>query len=378
MEKKKLLFVYYKLWKPGGIARVLTNLANELVEDYDVTILILVDDKTTFYDLDKRVKLIGINTYAHWAFTKGCVGINKYANWLPKKQNIKKYLYDFGASQILGKWLDENHHKYDLLIPCQYKLSVQFASNTKVRNKTIAWEHTGHEVGGRFFDKLRKKQYKNLKAIVAINKASNLYYKDLNPNTFLIPNIIGEPFESMSFFENKENLISFVGRLDKDKNVMELVKIIKETDLSSRWKVQIIGDGPERNNLETFVNKSGLTDRISFLGNQPIEEVSKLLQSSKIFASTSLREAFAMVLVESMMSGNALIAYDCNYGPSDIINEKNGFLIPMHNKNEFIEKLEFLTKNENELEKLMSSSFKESKYWGKAINIKRWKEIFQE
>lgn len=374
-KKKKLLFIYYKLWKTGGIARVLTNLANELVEEYDVTILILVDDTTTFYDLDKRVKLIGINSYAHWAFTVGCVGINKYASWLPKKQNIKNYLYDFGASQILGKWLDENHQNFDLLIPCQYKLSVQFASNSKVRNKTIAWEHTDHEVGGRFYDKLRNKHYVNLRAIVAINKASDLYYKELNPNTFLIPNIIGEPFESMSFTENKENLISFVGRLDKDKNVMELIEIIKETDLNSRWKVQLIGDGPERNNLESFVKEIGLTDRISFLGNQPIEEVSKLLQSSKIFVFTSLREAFAMVLVESMMSGNALIAYDCNYGPSDIINENNGFLIPLHDKKMFIEKLEYLTHNPEVLNDLMKSAYEESKKWLKLKRIEAWKKV---
>lgn len=111
MPKKKLLFVYYKLWKPGGITRVLVNLVNELVAEYDVTILILVADTRSFYELDGRVKIISVDSYQHWAFTKGCVGIDKYLKWLPKRRNIKYYLYDFGAYRALKKWLNMLHGK---------------------------------------------------------------------------------------------------------------------------------------------------------------------------------------------------------------------------------------------------------------------------
>lgn len=374
-KKKKLLFVYYKLWKPGGIARVLSNLVNELVKDHDVTILVLLKDTTSFYNLDKRVKVIGLDTYQHWAFTVGCVGINKYGKRLPKKQNIKNYLYDFGASRILKQWLNENHEDYDVLIPCQYKLSIQLASHSKLSHKTIAWEHTDHEVGGKFFNRLRNKNYKKLKAIVAINTASEKYYQNLNHNSYLIPNIIGEPFESLAFSQDKENIISFVGRLDREKNVIALLEIIKESDLNSIWKFQIIGDGPERKNLEDYVHQNGLEERTVFFGNQPIDDVVKLLQKSKIFVFTSLKEALPTVLIEAMMTGNAIIAYDCNYGPSDIINENNGFLIPLHDKKMFIEKLEYLTHNPEVLNDLMKSSFEESKKWKKDKTIEQWKKV---
>lgn len=374
-KKKKLLFVYYKLWKPGGIARVLTNLVNELVKDHDVTILVLLKDTTSFYNLDKRVKVIGLDTYQHWAFTVGCVGINKYGKRLPKKQNIKNYLYDFGASRILKQWLNENHQDYDVLIPCQYKLSIQLASHSKLSHKTIAWEHTDHEVGGKFFNRLRNKNYKKLKAIIAINTASEKYYQNLNHNSYLIPNIIGEPFESLAFSQDKENIISFVGRLDREKNVIALLEIIKESDLNSIWKFQIIGDGPERKNLEDYVHQNDLEERTVFFGNQPIDDVVKLLQKSKIFVFTSLKEALPTVLIEAMMTGNAIIAYDCNYGPSDIINENNGFLIPLHDKKMFIEKLEYLTHNPEVLNDLMKSSFEESKKWKKEKPIEQWKSL---
>lgn len=45
---KKLLFIYYDLSRPGGITRVLTNLVNELVEYYEVTVLILVKNEFKF------------------------------------------------------------------------------------------------------------------------------------------------------------------------------------------------------------------------------------------------------------------------------------------------------------------------------------------
>lgn len=96
---------------------------------------------------------------------------------------------------------------------------------------------------------------------------------------------------------------------------------------------------------------------------------------SKIFAFTSLREAFGNVLVEAMMCGNALIAYDCDTGPADIVNEKNGFLIPLQDQKKFIEKLEYLTNQPETLDKLMRSSYEESFSWKKDTSLKQWKEI---
>lgn len=84
-KKNKILFVYYKLNRPGGIARVLVSLANELVNYYDVSILVLLKDNHSFYELDKRINLLSVDSYQHWAFTKGCVFMDRYFNWLPKK-----------------------------------------------------------------------------------------------------------------------------------------------------------------------------------------------------------------------------------------------------------------------------------------------------
>src|SRR5690606_3328882 len=241
-EKKKLLFIYYKLFKPGGINRVLVNLVNELIEDYEITILVLMAKHKPFYNLDPRIKLVFIDSFKHWAFAKVNVSIDKYLKWLPKRNNIKNYFYDFGASQTLDNWLKKNHSQFDLIVSCMYKLSAQLAFNKKYASKTIAWEHTDHMMGGIVFNTLKKKYFHNLKKIVAVNTPANAYYSQRNSNTYLIPNIIGEPFESNEVKVSKENWISYVGRLDKDKNVAELIEIFVKTD-SADWKFQIIGNG---------------------------------------------------------------------------------------------------------------------------------------
>ncbi|MGV4414993.1 glycosyltransferase [Chryseobacterium sp. T1] len=374
---KKLLFIYYKLFKPGGVARVLVSLVNELAANgYDVTIMLMVDDKSSFYELDPRVKVISIDTFSHWAFTKINVNIDKYLRKLPKRSNIKNYIYDFGQWSMLSKWLAKNHQQYDIIISSWYKLSAQISINKEIAKKTLAWEHSNFEVGGKFWGDYFRPKYKNLKAVVCINKASLDYYKTLNSNSFLIPNMVGEPFESIDHvnFESKKNQLIYVGRLDKDKNVLSLIKAIQKTDLKG-FKLKIIGDGPELNTLKKYCEDQHLTNQIEFTGRLGIDEIKTELLQSKIFLFMSKTEAFGQVLLEAMYCGNGLISYDCKYGPSDIITDKNGYLIPYNDEVSFIQKLNYLIANPEKLQSLNQSSYEDVYQWRSKHTLIKWKNI---
>ena len=376
MQKKKILLIYYKLFNPGGVARVMTNLANELVEQgYEVEILLMTSKTETFYSLNENIKIHTVDMFSHWAW--GICEFNvKYLKFIPKIQNINSYISHIGVYLLLKNWLLKNHQNYDTIISCWYKISSFLGTFKNIAAKTIAWEHTDYNVGGWLYNKKLRKFYKNLKGIVCINTPSVQYYKHFSKTSF-IPNIIGEPFESKSFIpsESKENIISFVGRLDKGKNVGELLEIFEQSNLPKNWILQIIGDGVERNNLEKYVKDKGLHANVCFLGSKNIDEISRLLDKSKIFISTSLKEGLPTVLVEAMFCSNALVAYDCNYGPSDIINENNGFLIPLGDKKMFREKLEYLIMNEDIYNNLNKSSYEESQKWKKGKILEKWTEI---
>ena len=375
-NSKKILLVYYKLFKPGGVAKVLTNLANSLSEEgYTVEILLMMEEQEHFYPLNSNIKVHNIDTFSHWAW-KICEFNNRHLRFIPKRNNINAYIYHIGVFLMLRNWMRKNHQNYDIIISAWYKLSSFLALNKKASKKTIAWEHVTYETGGLLFKDTLRRYYKNLKGIVCINSPAIEHYKQYN-KTYFIPNIIGEPFENQEKinFKDKENFISFVGRLDREKNVIALLEIFKESKIPTDWKIQIIGDGSERKNLEQFVEKNQLQERIIFYGTKTSEEILKLLRRSKIFGFTSLKEALPTVLVEAMFCSNAIISYNCNYGPSDIVKNNSGFLIDVNNKEDFIQKLEMLTNSDEKLEKMMENASKEAQNWKQNEILKKWQEI---
>ena len=372
---EKLLFIYYQNIKAGGVAKVLANLVNELVDEgYEIDILFLMSEHNDFYPIDSRVKKHYVDSFAHWAFAI-CAFNKRRLRFIPKLQAINDYIYQLGVTLLMNKWLKENHKSYDNIISCWYKLSCTLALNKNVNRKTIAWEHTSHEVGGSLYNQLKLK-YRNLKNVVVLNQNDLNYYKDITPKTVVIGNMMDEKTEAQDFIPNeqKSNLITMIARLDEEKNVLEFLEIIKESNLPQDWQVKIIGDGNQRKILENYINENFLT-HISLEGQLNSEQVKEILFKSKISCLTSLREGFGVVLIEAMFSSNALIAYDCPSGPSEIINSKNGFLIPLRNKQQFQDKLKFLIENPNTLETLMKTSFQDSQNWKKDTIIEKWKNI---
>ncbi len=372
---KSILFIYYQNIKAGGVSKVLANLANELsANGYTVEILFLMREHADFYHLDHRIKKHYINSFDYWTF-RICNFNRKHLRFIPKLSNINNYIYLYGVSRLINRWVNHHHKKYDTIISCWYNLSCMLALNKNVNHKTIAWEHTSHEVGGKLWNYLRK-YYRDLKQIVCLNSKDASFFADKNQNTINIPNLMDPGIEAQRWIpeEYKENLITMVARLDADKNVMAFLQILRELQLPSNWSVKIIGDGPEKTSLQMYIDQNKMHD-VQLLGQLDSDEVRNILSRSKINCLTSLREGFGVVLVESLFCSNALIAYDCPSGPAEIVNENNGFLIPIHDKIQFEKKLTDLISHPILLEKLRRSAYEDTIRFQKDKILERWKEI---
>ena len=373
----KLLFIYYQNIKAGGVAKVLSNLVNELVnEGYEIDILFMMEKHDDFYPIDPRVKKHYIDSFDYWTW-RLCAFNKKNLRFIPKITSLNNYIYQLGVTLLMNQWLKKHHQNYDTIISCWYKLSCTLAINRKVNHKTIAWEHTSHEVGGPLYNRL-KKHYCDLNKIIVLNHDDFDFYKSINPKTSIIGNTADYNIENQDFIPNyyKQNLITLIARLDEEKNVLEFLEIIKESALSQDWQVQIVGDGDQRKILQNYINDNALSN-VSLQGQLNSEQVKKVLSKSKISCLTSLREGFGVVLIEALFSSNVLIAYDCPSGPAEIVNIENGFLIPLRNKAQFIEKLKFLTNNPATLENMMKSSFQDAQKWKKNHVYEKWKSIIK-
>lgn len=373
---KRLLFITYSLGKKGGVQSVLTNLMNELCSRFDITVLCLDGNEKFIFHLDPKIKSVVLNSFGDIKSFRAMVFMDKYFSWLPKKENFKNYIYQYGVYCLLKKWLKNNQQNFDTIITCRYTLSSMLSTMKGINNKTLAWEHINYKIGGFFWFTIMRPYYKNLKGIVYINKESKEHYKKINPNSILITNIIGEPYESMPYvsLEKKDNSILFVGRLHPEKNIKQIVEIYSNLSHSDSWKLVIVGEGVEKKFLENYI-KDHPNCNIEITGNKTKDEVCEYMKNSKIQILASETEAFGLVLVESMFCSNALISYDCEFGPASIINENNGFLIKPHDKKDFTEKLQLLIDNENLLKKLNISSYQESQKWKKDNILNLWEKL---
>lgn len=377
MEKKKLLFVYYKMNRSGGINRVLTDLVNSVSADYDITILLLMAPHQPFYEVDPGVKLEFIDTFNHWAFRKICVWLDKYMRWLPFQNKLKGYLYDFGAYQTLDQWMNTNADKYNTIISCMYKLSAGLSFNKNFNYKTIGWEHNNFKGGGLLWGTLRQWYSKKLKAVVSITSKSQVYFQSIGAQTELIYNLMNDGVYNLPFvpFELKKNQIVFAANLHPEKNVLGFLRIIQKVDLPKDWTVKLIGDGVQMNLMKSFINENHLEDQVQLLGKVSFDEVMQTMSESKIFCLTSKNEPFGLVLVEAMFNSCILLAYDCEHGPAEIINHNNGFLIPLHDEKSYVEALRNLISEPELLKKLNVSAYKDAKRWKKESAIRQWKEL---
>ncbi|MFS4432357.1 glycosyltransferase [Chryseobacterium sp. S90] len=375
---KEILFIYYQNIKQGGVSKAITNVSRNLVDEgFNVTILFLQREHMDFFPIDNRIKKIYIDSFETPYFRKAHQ-INKKSIFKGKLLKLVYYAYDYGCYKVLKNWIEKNHKDYDVIVTCWYKLSI-FLTYTTAANKTLAWDHIDHRVGGVIYYNLLRKRYVKLAGIICLTEVSLNYYSRIHFNIIKIPNIIDAHYENSEFtLEYKINSILFAGRLEQEKNVIEFIEIINEIELPEDWSVTIAGSGGEAAKIEAYTKHLGLLEKVQFVGQISAEEVAELLKKSKILCMTSRREGLPTILIEAMFCGNALVSYDCPTGPSEIINENNGFLIPLRNKRLFKEKLNYLIHNPLSLSKLMQSSYKESYQWRKDEIVKKWKYILSD
>lgn len=94
-------------------------------------------------------------------------------------------------------------------------------------------------------------------------------------------------------------------------------------------KFIIIGDGPERKNLEARIWNFDLENKIFLTGRIP--DAYKYPKAFDIFVLPSVKEGFPWVLLEAMSAKLPIVATAVGANPEIIENEKNGLLVPPHN-----------------------------------------------
>lgn len=119
-----------------------------------------------------------------------------------------------------------------------------------------------------------------------------------------------------------------VGRLDGEKNHELLLQVCSHLKQRGRdFSLAIIGGGQDRAWIERQIQEQGLQSRVFLVGEQ--KTPFPWMSAADALLLTSRFEAFALVLVEAMVCGTAVISVDCPTGPGEVLaNGEYGLLAP--------------------------------------------------
>ncbi|MEM7017881.1 MAG: glycosyltransferase [Pseudomonadota bacterium] len=176
-------------------------------------------------------------------------------------------------------------------------------------------------------------------------------YLDLEREVKVVPLGVSRPeFTAISrsscgLADDKKYVVS-VGRLVRRKDYPTLIMALKESGLTDT-ELLILGDGPEKENLQQLVSELGMEDRVHFKGFVSDEEKFQYLSNADLFALVSLHEGFGLVYLEAMYCGLPVIAAN-EGGQTDILQSGvNGALVPVGNVEELSKALsKYLSSNE--------------------------------
>lgn len=361
----------------GGIENCISNLANSLVDDYEVNII------STYKLYEKPVFKLNDKIKIKYLMT----------DLKPNKQELKQSLKKLKLITFfkeLEKSLKILKLKKNLMIEAIKNCDSDVIISTRDihnnwlskygRDKTlkIGWEHNHHHNNKRYINKVTKSVL-GLDYFVLVSKDLTKFYseklKDKKVKCVYIPNSINFFPQEKAKLET-ENLIS-IGRLSHEKGYLDLIDIFKE--LHQKYpdsKLNIIGDGPDRKKIEKKIRDNKLEDYIILHGFQEKEYINKYLEKSSVYIMTSYTESFGLVLLEAFAYGIPCVAYSSAEGANEIISDNwDGYLIKDRDKNKMIKRICELLSNRNRRLIMGANGIKKAQEFNTQKTKQKWIEI---
>ncbi len=384
-----ILYLVSHLYLSGGIESVTTNKIKELIKrGHSITIITQRQEgRPIFFPLPASVRVIDLGIdyrKVYW----GRNYIQKAYRLYKLKKKHKKLLINHIAEI-----------KPDIIIQNRIMPHDSFISKLKVKAKRILEFHTSLTtyipINGKYygdpvvhtgvkklltpifwFNRIRyyKNYPKGYDKLILLSQKACKQWEHIKQKEYIY-NFTNIEKETAPYLENKEVLI--IARHHHEKNLSELVDIWASLDIIFYdWTLTIVGEGTEKEKLQNKINKLNLENRI-ILKAETLN-IKECYKSASIFVLTSLHEGLPMVLIEAQAMGLPIVAYNCEIGVPEIVTDgHDGFLIPMHNKELFKERLQELMSKRNLLEQMAYNALLSSERFDKEKILDQWEDLFE-
>ncbi len=309
---KKIIFGITSLTL-GGAERVLVDLANELSKDEEYKITIL-----SIYGQGELEKQVSAKVEIQHIYEQSYNQLSKI-----KQKIIAPLSILIGKRKIYKKYIK---NKYDIEISFLEGPATRIFACGKEKNKKIAWVHNdiskvfGQGIKARLKRKIDEKLYEKFSKLIFVSK-NNLgifkqTYKNNNAEKQVIYNYIdskkvkekSEIQTEIEFKENSTNLLT-VARLVPQKALDRLIRVhSKLINEGIKHNMYVIGEGPEKENLQQLIKENNCEETIKLLGKK--ENPYPYMKKVDYICLLSQFEGYGMVLEEAKILNKYILITD--------------------------------------------------------------------
>lgn len=325
--KKKILFLIHTLGG-GGAEKVLVNLVNNMDKNlYDVTLMTVIDTGVFKKDISPDVRY---RTMIKVPFKKEKV--NDSGSLLKKKSGLSSKfikIYTMFWKVVPAKWV------YMFFVKEKYDIEVAFlegicakiiSGSTNKQSQKISWIHVDlmnqHKSANVFKNHSEEEAvYNRFDSVVCVSNYVKEQFETMfqvkgnvvvKYNPVNVQEIIKKSNETIETVPSKRKFtICSVGRLNAQKSYIRLLechnRLKREGYDCDLW---IVGEGTDRENLETYIVDNNLQDSVKLLGfkNNPYP----YMKNADLFVCSSKAEGFSTVATEALILGIPIVTTNCS------------------------------------------------------------------
>ena len=352
IDKKKITILALHMGY-GGVENAIATRASMLSKHYNVEIISLYKQEYKIpFKLDNKVKVTYLlNTVSNKQ--EFITNLKHFHLIKTLKEGFKSIYILLNKNSKIIKSIINSDAK--IIISTRYEFSKLLNKYGRKDTLKISEQHV-YDISDKYIRKLNKLQNIDYLMPVSKNLFDN-YENKVHIKMQYIPLALNYyPKENELSPVNNKNLIT-IGRLDKVKGYEDLIKIMHIlVNRDSEIKLNIFGDGPEKEKLKELVKEKHLEKNIKLWGFKKYTFIKDYLKSSSLYLMTSLEESFGLVVIEAMSYGIPCIAFDSAKGVLDVINKDNGYLIKNRNIEEYSNTILKYLNLSNKEKKLLSNN----------------------
>ena len=175
---------------------------------------------------------------------------------------------------------------------------------------------------------------------------------------------------------NNERIVVHTSNFRKVKRVEDVVRIFDIIQKEIPAKLLLIGDGPERSNIEKVCRELGVCDKVTFLGKQ--EAIEEILSICDLFILPSESESFGLSALEAMACEVPVISTNTGGLPEVNIHGVTGFLSNIGDYQDMAANALILLQNDTLLVQFRKNALEQAKNFDLDRILNQYLEVYEE